>query len=129
MLSIQKLLRPLNHSCKYLKLAQCGPISLSCHGIHSKPKFLTLGEETKAAFKNLSDIKDAPASALFFGTSGLIPFTSIPAYMLTSGAYIPELAYSSLTYSAVILSFLGGVRWGSAIPSPEGVTNVKVTIK
>lgn len=125
MLSIHRILKPVNHSYKYLKLTQCGPISLSCHGIHSKPKFLTLSEETKTAFKNLPDIKEAPTSSLFFGISGLIPFTSIPLYMLTTGTYIPELAYSSLTYSAVILSFLGGVRWGSAIPSPDGVIYIE----
>ena len=123
MFSVHNMSKSLNHSYKYLTLARYGQISLSCQGIHSRPKFLTLTEETKNAFKNLPDIKNAPTSSLFFGTSGLIPFASIPVYMLATGTYIPELAYSSLTYSAVILSFLGGVRWGSAIPSPDGVNN------
>jgi len=63
---------------------------------------------------------------LFYGVSGLIPFTAIPAFMFQSSMYIPELAYAHLAYSAVILSFLGGVRWGSSISNPEALeTNFK----
>ena len=123
MLSLYKLLKPLNSNSKVLKLPIIGPLSQLSNGIHSLPKFITPSDEMKKAFKNLPDLKEAPTPALLLGTSGLIPFASIPIYMLQSGAYIPELAYASLTYSAVILSFLGGVRWGSAIPSIDGVNH------
>ena len=83
----------------------------------STSRFFT--KDVKAALKNFGDIKDAPPSALTYGISGLIPFASIPAYMISSGIFIPELAYCNLAYGAVILSFLGGIRWGSSLPCPE----------
>lgn len=78
-------------------------------------RLLTVSEQTKCALKNISDVKHAPASALVYGVGGLIPFTSIPAYMFQSGVYIPELVYANLAYGAVILSFLGGIRWGVTV--------------
>ena len=36
--------------------------------------------------------------------------------MAMSEIYIPELAYAQLAYGASILSFLGGARWGFAVP-------------
>jgi len=87
--------------------------------LHSQPKLFSLSEETKTSLKNFTQIKNAPASALVYGVSGLIPFTAIPAFMYQTSMYVPELAYAQLAYSAVILSFLGGVRWGSSISNPE----------
>lgn len=36
--------------------------------------------------------------------------------MVVQGTYYPELAFTQLTYGAVIVSFLGGMRWGFAVP-------------
>lgn len=94
--------------------------------VHSTPKMLTIGGNLKSALQNVTDIKHAPAPALFYGVSGLIPFTAIPAYMFQYGAYVPELAFTSLAYSAVILSFLGGVRWGSYVTNPEVIQTFKI---
>lgn len=79
----------------------------------------SLSEEAKKALRNFSDIKHSPTPALFYGVAGLVPFTGIPAYMLQQGVYIPEMGFTSLAYGAVILSFIGGVRWGSAVSNPE----------
>ena len=58
-----------------------------------------------------------PGMALLLGLAGLIPFLAgaaaqwIPIYPLT-----PELGLRLVTvYGAIILSFLGGIRWGTAI--------------
>ena len=75
-------------------------------------------KRVKQSFLNLIAVKDAPVSALFYGFSGLIPFVYIPAHMIQMGNYIPELAYAHLAYGAVILSFLGGSKWGTTIPNP-----------
>ena len=91
--------------------------------LHSQTKWFSFSEETKTSLKNITQIKNAPASALVYGVSGLIPFTAIPAFMYQTSMFVPELAYAQLAYSAVILSFLGGVRWGSSISNPEVLHN------
>ena len=113
---IHKLVfNPVTHSNRYLKwITVC-----QAKKFYTSPKVFTIGEEAKKALRNFTDIKYAPAPALFYGVAGLIPFTAIPTYMLQTGVYIPEMAFTSMAYSAVILSFIGGVRWGSAVSNPE----------
>lgn len=58
-----------------------------------------------------------PASALVLGLAGLVPFA---AGALALWAPLPLLAAESglrllVVYGAIILSFLGGIRWGTAI--------------
>lgn len=58
-----------------------------------------------------------PTSALALGLAGLIPFAAGAALswgllpVLTPGAGLRLI----IAYGAIILSFLGGVRWGTAI--------------
>ena len=59
-----------------------------------------------------------PPSALGLGLAGLIPFV---ACAVSQWAFIPHLSPANglragMFYGAVILSFLGGIRWGAAIP-------------
>ncbi|XP_053550037.1 transmembrane protein 69 [Bombina bombina] len=61
-------------------------------------------------------LKDAPKPALYLGLGGLIPFISAPLLMSVTTCYYPEVAFAQVAYGASILSFLGGVRWGFAIP-------------
>lgn len=70
---------------------------------------------------NLKHIRYAPAPALVLGLGGLVPFVSIPAYMVSSGYFIPALAFSQAAYGACILSFIGGVRWGITLSEDERV--------
>jgi hypothetical protein len=58
-----------------------------------------------------------PAAPLVLSLLGLIPFAAC-AFSLGTGVKIPLISDPSLalvTYCAVILSFLGGVRWGFAL--------------
>lgn len=64
-------------------------------------------------FKN---IWESPKPALYLGFAGLIPFVFPPLFMAMTESYYPELAYAQLAYAASIVSFLGGARWGFALP-------------
>ncbi|KAM9791081.1 transmembrane protein 69-like isoform X2 [Syngnathus typhle] len=71
--------------------------------------------DTKEAF-SLKAMSQAPKPALYLGLSGLIPFVSAPVVMATTQSFYPEVAYAQMLYGACIVSFLGGARWGFAIP-------------
>lgn len=70
----------------------------------------------KAGF-SLKSLRQAPKPALYLGFSGLIPFMSAPLLMAATQSFYPELAYAQMVYGAAIVSFLGGARWGFAIPA------------
>ena len=65
--------------------------------------------------QNLSPSIPAPALAL--GLAGLIPFfAGAAALWVALPVLTPELGLRLITaYGAIILSFLGGIRWGTAI--------------
>ena len=61
-----------------------------------------------------------PKSAVWLGFAGLIPFLLAAAIGLLPGAPLYDLSLQALlAYGAVILSFLGGIRWGLAIATTE----------
>lgn len=49
-----------------------------------------------------------------------MPFVAPPLVMVMTKTYIPLLAFTQMAYGASFLSFLGGIRWGFALP--EGST-------
>lgn len=65
---------------------------------------------------DMKDLLKSPRPALYLGLAGLIPFVSPPLLMAVTESYFPELAYAQIAYGASILSFLGGARWGFALP-------------
>ncbi|XP_077472279.1 transmembrane protein 69-like isoform X2 [Stigmatopora argus] len=65
---------------------------------------------------SLRAIIRAPKPALYVGFSGLIPFVCVPLLMATTQSFYPEVAHAQMVYGACIVSFLGGARWGFAIP-------------
>ncbi|NXG21142.1 TMM69 protein, partial [Grallaria varia] len=71
--------------------------------------------ETEAQ-KHKESLKDAPKPALYLSLGGLIPFVTMPLAMAIQGTYYPEVAFAQVTYGAVTVSFLGGMRWGFALP-------------
>ena len=75
----------------------------------------------------LKELKTAPFPALALGFSGLIPFVSVPVYIITTGIYMPDICFAQTAYGAVILSFLGGVRWGHAVSNPSSTLSVSWT--
>jgi hypothetical protein len=57
-----------------------------------------------------------PAPALWLGLGGLIPFYASAGLTLIDDPYLRSAALTSFAiYAAVILSFLGGARWGLAL--------------
>ncbi len=65
---------------------------------------------------------DMPVPALALGAAGLLPFifgaVAIIVAPSLDSASLPDATYFArvlMAYGAVILSFLGGVRWGAAI--------------
>ncbi|KFO76948.1 transmembrane protein 69 [Cuculus canorus] len=66
--------------------------------------------------RSMESLKNAPKPALYLSLAGLIPFVSVPLAMAIQGTYYPELAFGQVTYGAVTVSFLGGMRWGFALP-------------
>ncbi|XP_049910802.1 transmembrane protein 69-like [Epinephelus moara] len=58
----------------------------------------------------------SPKPALYLGFAGLLPFVAPTLLMAVTESYYPELAYAQLAYGASIVSFLGGSRWGFALP-------------
>ncbi|XP_029939037.1 transmembrane protein 69-like [Salarias fasciatus] len=65
---------------------------------------------------DLKNIWESPKPALYLGFAGLIPFVGPSLFMAVTENYYPELAYAQLAYAASIVSFLGGARWGFALP-------------
>ncbi|XP_042660032.1 transmembrane protein 69 [Tyto alba] len=66
--------------------------------------------------RSMTSLKDSPKPALYLSLTGLIPFVSVPLLMAIQGTYYPELAFAQVTYGAATVSFLGGMRWGFALP-------------
>lgn len=58
-----------------------------------------------------------PAAALLLGLAGLIPFFAGAAALWSAIPLLPPETGLKLVivYGAIILSFLGGIRWGTAI--------------
>lgn len=72
--------------------------------------------DSKGGF-SLRALSQAPKPALYLGFSGLLPFLSAPLLMAATQTFYPEVAYAQMVYGASIVSFLGGARWGFAIPA------------
>lgn len=96
---------------------------LRAHNFHSSaPRFKRQNEpdppprELDLLRHDMKDLWKSPTPALVLGASGLIPFVSAPLVMAMTETYLPEVAFAQVAYGASILSFLGGARWGFAIP-------------
>ncbi|MEW9796792.1 DUF3429 domain-containing protein [Alteromonas sp. CYL-A6] len=56
-----------------------------------------------------------PYSAVFLGLAGLLPFLCMPLAIVTDTLPLPQAARYFTQYSAVLLSFFGGIHWWDAI--------------
>jgi len=56
-----------------------------------------------------------PRAVLAYGVLGIIPFWSLPAATILVPAWAAISAAVVAAYAALILSFLGGARWGLAV--------------
>ncbi|XP_066482111.1 transmembrane protein 69 isoform X2 [Tiliqua scincoides] len=61
-------------------------------------------------------LKDSPKPALYLSFAALIPFVSVPLLMAIQEVFYPELVFAQIAYGASVVSFLGGIRWGFALP-------------
>lgn len=57
----------------------------------------------------------APQAVLAYGLLGIIPFWSLPLSALLTPNWAGVVAAVEAVYAALILSFLGGARWGLAV--------------
>lgn len=57
----------------------------------------------------------SPPAVLVFGLLGIIPFWSLPMAALLAPDWTGVAAGIVAAYAALILSFLGGARWGLAV--------------
>ncbi len=68
-----------------------------------------------------SEERRIPAGALALGLGGVIPFAACAAalHLVDEPRLQSEAAQALAAYGAVILSFLGGARWGAALVLPR----------
>jgi hypothetical protein len=66
-------------------------------------------------------IREIPTGALLLGLGGVLPFAACAAALLVldDADWRAQAAQALAAYGAVILSFLGGVRWGAAFALPR----------
>jgi hypothetical protein len=57
----------------------------------------------------------APRTVLVYGLLGILPFWSAPAATVLAPDFAGIAAVIEAVYAALILSFLGGARWGLAL--------------
>lgn len=72
-----------------------------------------------------------PTVPLLLGLAGLIPFWALAVGLLLHGGLgisPPTLDSALATYGAIIVSFLGGIRWGLAIPAGDAGPNYAISI-
>lgn len=99
------------------RLLSIRPVSWSASRLcHGDSQSTSERADSKGGF-SLRALTQAPKPALYLGFSGLIPFLSAPLLMAATQSFYPELAYAQMVYGASIVSFLGGARWGFAIPA------------
>ena len=79
---------------------------------------------------NQVDLSVIPPTARLLGYAGVLPFAALAlAHVFGNAAISGHALRSFLAYSAVILSFLGGIRWGVATrfePSQAGALVISV---
>ncbi|KAM8839155.1 transmembrane protein 69-like [Synchiropus picturatus] len=126
---LQNVANNLRHSVQchpYTQLNSLRPITSNTLFLSSRTTSLssqrpchsdtTGGSEGHGKGFSMKALSLAPKPALFLGFSGLIPFLSAPLLMAVTQSYYSEVAHAQMIYGACIVSFLGGARWGFAIP-------------
>lgn len=72
-----------------------------------------------------------PVAPLALGLAGLVPFWGLALALLVRSALGLETARFDLalaSYAAIIISFLGGIRWGFAVRDTEGFAPYAVSV-
>ncbi|XP_006817746.1 transmembrane protein 69-like [Saccoglossus kowalevskii] len=82
----------------------------------SKQDDAVSGSVSLATVYKLRYLKEAPLPALVFGAATLIPFAAGTAYSIVHGVYNQDILFVQMADAAIVLSFVGAVRWGLALP-------------
>lgn len=98
------------------RLLSIRPVSLHFSRVCHRDSRDTSSEGSSKEGFSMKALTLAPKPALYLGFSGLIPFLSAPLLMAATQSFYPEVAFAQMAYGASIVSFLGGARWGFAIP-------------
>ena len=72
-----------------------------------------------------------PIAPLALGLAGLIPFWALALALLIHSAFgfdMVRLDWALATYAAIIVSFLGGIRWGLALRGGEDPAPYAISI-
>ncbi|NXR67202.1 TMM69 protein, partial [Rhadina sibilatrix] len=115
-LRLRRDARPLSTS---LSLKPASVYTTKLQALHtSLPVFKkkTPAEAEAESQERVESLKDSPKPALYLSLGGLVPFVAVPLAMAVQGTYYPELAFAQVAYGAATASFLGGMRWGFALP-------------
>ncbi len=64
-------------------------------------------------------VRNTPPWVLHLGRLGLVPFLAPPLIGALSPTLAPTAGLALAVYAALILSFLGGGRWGMAVAAPD----------
>ncbi|XP_067423913.1 LOW QUALITY PROTEIN: transmembrane protein 69 [Emydura macquarii macquarii] len=115
------LQRRLPHLSRSQLLSPASACVTKAQGFHSSLPCLKKEKPEEAEpqldfLRSVRSLKDLPKSTLYLGIGGLIPFVSVPLIMAIQQTYDPELAFVQITYGAAVVSFIGGIRWGVALP-------------
>lgn len=115
-MSAASILRPLSSNkvwCTSLLIRQYSAVKIHHQGILCTYQNIAFSTSSTPQWKRLIP----PLPALTLGVSGLIPFFAPPLYMMyNDGLFCADGEMMHLAYSASILAFLGGVRWGLTLP-------------
>ena len=72
---------------------------------------------------NETDSHRTPTGPALLGYAGVVPFAALALVVVLIGGTWRDLALRAfLAYGAVILSFLGGIRWGAAARAAQART-------
>ena len=120
--------RIASKNCSLLCSARRCPCLLRpavCVAVPAKPLQITARRKVSfdsgdvkalTVWRDVKEMGSSPKAALMLGFSGLIPFVAAPCVMIAAGFYMPAVVDAQIKYGAVILSFLGGPRWGLTLP-------------
>lgn len=103
-------------SCNAFFLMGKQPFHISAGRLKKRPRPEPPPRELDLVRYDMKHLRKGPKPALFLGFAGLLPFISPTLLMAATETYYPQLAYAQVAYGAAIVSFLGGARWGFALP-------------
>lgn len=97
-------------------LIRTQPFHSSAVRLKKRPKPEPPPKELDLLRYDMKYLWKSPKPALYLGFAGLLPFVCPTLFMAVTEGFYPDLAYAQLAYGASIVSFLGGARWGFALP-------------